>query len=108
MPTDRELDFADQVGRHFVRYYGLPPLPGRVLAWLVICEPPEQTAAELADTLSASRSAIGAAASTLETWNPPRRTRRPGGRADRIFLPGALALRSLDTAAEYGALPQRA
>jgi hypothetical protein len=108
MVTDRELDFADQVGRHFVRYYGMPPLPGRVLAWLLICEPPDQTAAQLAETLSASRSAIGAAVSTLENWNLLQRARRPGERADHIFLRGALGVQSLDDTAEYAALRELA
>src|SRR3954454_16264803 len=108
MPTAREQDFADQMGRHFVRYYGLPPLPGRVLAWLLICEPPEQSAAELAGTLNASRSAIGAAVSTLETLSLVQRTRPPGERADRIRVHGALSAQALDNTAEYGALRELA
>jgi DNA-binding MarR family transcriptional regulator len=108
MPTAREQDFADQMGRHFVRYYGLPPLTGRVLAWLLICEPPDQSAAELAEALSASRSAIGTAVSTLETLSLVQRTRPPGQRADRVRLHGALSAQALDSTAEYGALRELA
>ena len=62
-----ELDFADQVGRFFARQYGMPPATGRVAGWLLICDPPAQTAAEIAEALQMSRSAVGAAVSTLET-----------------------------------------
>lgn len=37
---------------------GMPPIAGRVLGWLMICEPAEQSAAEIASAISASRASL--------------------------------------------------
>jgi MarR family len=103
VPTDAELSFVDQVGRHYQRHYAVPPMVGRVVGWLAICDPPEQTAAEIAEALQASRSAVGTAVSMLETWGSVRRTRAPGERADRIGFDPVWAS-ALESPAEYGAL----
>ena len=84
--SEDELRYADAVGRFFVRRYGLPPVTGRVLGWLLICEPPDQTAAQVAEALQISRSAVGAAVTTLEHWSLVRRHRPVGERADRIVI----------------------
>ena len=34
MTLEQELGFADQVGRHYARQYGMPPMMGRVAGWL--------------------------------------------------------------------------
>jgi DNA-binding MarR family transcriptional regulator len=103
MPTDAELYFIDQVGRHYQRHYAVPPMLGRVIGWLLICEPPEQTAADVADALQASRSAVGTAFNTLETWGSVDRRRVPGERADRVRL-SPVSATALESPAEYGAL----
>jgi hypothetical protein len=103
MPTDAELSFVDQVGRHYQRHYAVPPMVGRVGGWLAICDPPEQTVAEVAEALQASRSAVGSALTMLETWGSVRRTRVPGERADRVAL-NPVATQGLESPAEYGAL----
>src|SRR3954451_17008874 len=103
MPSSGELSFVDQVGRHYQRHYAVPPMVGRVIGWLSICDPPEQTIAEIADALQASRSAIGTALSMLETWGSVQRMRVPGERADHVKL-NLVATQSLDSPAEYGAL----
>jgi DNA-binding MarR family transcriptional regulator len=103
MPTDAELAFADQVGRHYQRHYAVPPMVGRVGGWLAICDPPDQTVAEIAEALQASRSAVGTALSMLETWGTVRRTRAPGERADRVRM-NPVATQGLESPAEYGAL----
>lgn len=38
---------------------------GRALGWLLVCEPPEQSAAELAETLQASKGSISTATRVL-------------------------------------------
>src|SRR3954451_5752664 len=72
--TDAELVFVDEVGRHYQRHYAVPPMVGRVVGYLLICEPSDQTAAEIAEALEASRSGVGTAVSMLETWGGIRRT----------------------------------
>lgn len=36
----------------------MPPIAGRVLGWLMICEPAEQSAAEIASAIGASRASL--------------------------------------------------
>ena len=104
MPTNEELNFADQVGRHFSRYYSAAPMAGRVAGWLLICDPPGQTVAEIAEALQASRSAVGTAVDSLELWSLVRRSRAPGERADRVSVLASFGSQSLESPAEYGAL----
>jgi DNA-binding transcriptional regulator GbsR (MarR family) len=66
MPTDAEITFADHAGRLYARRYGMAPVVGRLLGYLAICDPREQSIAELAEALLASRSAIAGAVKTLE------------------------------------------
>jgi hypothetical protein len=101
---DAELAFADQVGRHFARQYGMPPMTGRVAGYLLICDPPEQTAAEIAEALSASRSAVGTAVAALENFAFIKRSRSGGERADRIGLNPDLGAQGLEDPAEHGAM----
>jgi hypothetical protein len=84
MPTDAELTFADHAGRFFVRRYGMAPVVGRLLGYLMICDPREQGLTELADALLASRSAISGAVKALEQLGLVRRTRAAGERMDRV------------------------
>jgi DNA-binding MarR family transcriptional regulator len=104
LATDAELAFADRVGRFFARQYGLPPVTGRVAGWLLICDPPEQTAAEIAEALQTSRSAIGSAIASLENQGQILRTRAAGERADRVSFHPDAAVRALEAPDEYGAM----
>jgi DNA-binding MarR family transcriptional regulator len=104
MPTDAELAFADKVGRFFARQYGLPPVTGRVSGWLLICDPPDQTAAEIAEALQTSRSAVGSAIAALENQGQILRTRAAGERADRVSFHPEAAVRALEAPGEYAAM----
>jgi len=108
MLTDAQLAFVDSVGRYFARSYKIAPVNGRVVGWLLICDPPRPTAAEIAEQLGVSRSAVGNAVALLETWNVVERTRPPGERADRIGLRAGFGVESLEASAEYVALAQLA
>jgi DNA-binding Lrp family transcriptional regulator len=104
MLSDAERDYVDHVGRHFAKSYGVPPVVGRMVGWLLICDPPRQTAAEISEGLGISRSAVGSAVTTLENWRVIERTRRPGERADRIGVHAAFGADNLEAADEYAAL----
>ncbi|MEV4246152.1 MarR family transcriptional regulator [Streptosporangium canum] len=104
MAYEVELAFADEVGRHFARQNALPPMTGRVTGWLLICDPPQQTIAELSEALRASRSAISGAVTMLEEWSWIQRSRAAGERVDRIGLHPAIWLRMVDKQAEYASL----
>jgi DNA-binding MarR family transcriptional regulator len=86
MPTDAEITFADHVGRFYARRYSFPPMVGRLLGYLSVCDPPAQTIAELSDALLASRSAISGAIKSLEAMHSVRRSRAAGERMDRVRI----------------------
>src|SRR3984957_15346393 len=86
MPRDEEITFADHLGRFYARRYGFPPMVGRVLGYLLVCEPRDQTIAELSEALLASRSAITGALDVLERTDAIRRSRAAGERMDRARI----------------------
>jgi len=51
-------DWIEQVAAHFEATEGMPLIAGRILAFLLICDPPERTAAELSHALSASTGSV--------------------------------------------------
>ena len=86
MPRDEEITFADHMGRFYARRYAYPPMVGRVLGYLLVCEPRDQTIAELSEALLASRSAITGALNVLERTDAIRRSRAAGERMDRVRI----------------------
>ena len=59
---------------------------GRLIGYLAVSDPPEQTIGDLAEALLASRSAISGAVKTLETIHVITRTRSAGDRMDRVRI----------------------
>ena len=51
MPRDEEITFADHLGRFYANRYAFPPMVGRVLGYLLVCEPRDQSIAELGQKL---------------------------------------------------------
>jgi hypothetical protein len=86
VPTDAEITFADHMGRFYARRYAFPPMVGRLVGYLAVCDPPEQSIGELAEALLASRSAIAGAVKGLEALHVVRRTRAAGERMDRVRI----------------------
>jgi hypothetical protein len=86
MPTDAEITFADHMGRFYARRYGFSPMVGRLLGYLMVCDPPDQTIGELASALLASRSAIAGAVKVLEAIHLIQRSRAAGERMDRVRI----------------------
>src|ERR1035441_2424201 len=74
------------MGRFYARRYAFPPMVGRLLGYLAVCDPPEQGIGELAEALLASRSAITQAVKVLETMHAIRRSRAAGERRDRVQI----------------------
>jgi DNA-binding transcriptional ArsR family regulator len=86
VPTDAEITFADHMGRFYARRYAFPPMVGRLMGYLAVCDPREQSIGELAEALLASRSAIANAVKVLETMHAVRRSRVAGDRMDRVRI----------------------
>jgi hypothetical protein len=72
--------WIEQVAEFFARQEGLPPITGRILGWLMICEPPEQSAAEIAAAIKASRASMTSNIRTLIAVGLIRRRTRAGDR----------------------------
>lgn len=86
MPSSDEFTFLDRVADFYAREYRFPPVAGRVFGYLLICQPEEQSIAELSEALFASRSAITGAVALLTSHHVVRRTRSVGQRMDHVTL----------------------
>lgn len=83
---DRAALFVAEMEQHMVRR-GMSRTPARVWAWLLICEPADQTAEDLAAALHASRGAISSAVRDLSNLGIIHRGRRRGERRERFSVP---------------------
>jgi hypothetical protein len=86
MLNNAETAFTDRVAAFYAREYGFPPVAGRLLGYLLICQPPQRTIADLGTELQASRTAITTAVALLERYHAVLRTRSAGQRADFVGL----------------------
>lgn len=76
----------------------MTPMAGRMWGWLLICDPAEQTAGDLAESLQASRGAISGTARLLATAGMIRRTRKRGDRREYFNVPPGTFLALLTSA----------
>jgi DNA-binding transcriptional regulator GbsR (MarR family) len=99
--NDKIWRFVDAMGTWLAKSYGMPRMTGRVLGWLLVCDPVEQTAADLAAALEASTGSISTATGMLVRAGLVDRLRVRGERADRFrFRPGAWDDQLRDQASE--------
>lgn len=79
---------------------GMPPMAGRMWAYLAICEPPERSAAEIAERLQASRGSISSMAKLLEHIGLIRRRTRPGDRREYFYVPPDAARQLMESSTQ--------
>src|SRR3954451_16409999 len=84
--TAGEGQFVEEMGQ-FLGSIGMTPMAGRMWGWLLICEPVEQTAADIATALQASRGAISGTARLLTSAGLVRRTTHAGDRREYFSAP---------------------
>jgi DNA-binding transcriptional regulator GbsR (MarR family) len=84
--TPGESQFVEEMGQ-FLGSLGMTPMAGRMWGYLLICDPPEQTAADIAAALHASRGAISGTARLLAGPGLIRRSTRPGDRREYFSAP---------------------
>jgi len=72
--------WVERVATAFAQHFGLPPITGRILGWLLICDPPEQSAGQIADAIGASRASLTTSMRLLTVGELVRRGHRPGER----------------------------
>ncbi len=92
---DAEKSFVERWSR-ILATEGLPPVAGRLWAWLLVCEPREQSVDDIADAIGASRGAISGAVRWLEPSGLIHRTRRPGDRRDYWSVTDEAAIRAIE------------
>jgi len=80
-----ERRFVEDVGLFFEED-GLPRMAGRVLGWLLICDPPYQSLGDLAEALMASKGSISTMTRLLVRVGLIERTSIPGMRHDSFRI----------------------
>lgn len=76
-----EDQFIEEMGLYFDEQ-GVPRMAGRMLAWLLICDPPEQTMPAICARLGASKGSVSTMARILTRFELIERISHPGIRAD--------------------------
>ncbi|WP_340681741.1 transcriptional regulator [Amycolatopsis coloradensis] len=54
---DALMEWVERVAMYLARD-GVPPIAGRVLGWLMVCDPPEQSAGQISEAIGASRASL--------------------------------------------------
>ena len=76
-----EVEFVERWSR-ILAAEGLPPVAGRLWAWLLVCEPADQTVEDIREAIGASRGAISGAVRMLEPSGLVIRSKRAGDRRE--------------------------
>ncbi|MEU0532924.1 GbsR/MarR family transcriptional regulator [Amycolatopsis tolypomycina] len=77
---DEVLRWIERVATFCVEEWALPPITGRILGLLMICDPPEQSAGRIAETIRASRASLTSNMRFLAAIGLVRKVRVPGDR----------------------------
>lgn len=85
MTAEQEKHFIEEVGLLFDQL-GLPRTAGRIMGWLLVCEPPHQTMDELTEALGVSKSAISTTIRMLIQVRLVERISLPGERKDHYRI----------------------
>ncbi|WP_212990858.1 GbsR/MarR family transcriptional regulator [Actinoplanes auranticolor] len=57
-PSPEALEWVERLAKYCADQDGVPLIAGRVLGWLMICDPPEQSAQQIATAIGASRASL--------------------------------------------------
>lgn len=82
---DDKLHYVEEVGLYFEKI-GLQRMAGRVIGWLLVCDPPHQTMPAITEALQASKSSISTALRTLVQLYLVEQFSIPGERRDYYKL----------------------
>jgi DNA-binding MarR family transcriptional regulator len=95
MPTEAERHYVEEVAIFF-ESSGLPRMSGRVLGWLLICEPPIQSSQQLVEALEASKGSISTSTRQLMQLGLIERAAVPGERGMHFTITPDSWLRLLE------------
>ena len=94
------LHFIEKFGMLF-EHAGQPPMLGRVLGWLLICDPPEQSLGQISKALQASTGSISTSLQTLTHLEWVKRSRVPGNRTVFFSIPSGVWSKMLRKRMEF-------
>jgi len=83
--VEPERQFAEEMAVLFERF-GIPRGAGRLMGWLLICEPARQSTADLVSALGLSKASVSTAVRLLESYGLLTRAVVPGDRSDHYEL----------------------
>ncbi|QES51210.1 hypothetical protein DEJ50_28605 [Streptomyces venezuelae] len=69
--TEGEKSFVEKVAQYYYENDGMPHDRGRVVGWMMICDPAAQTAGQIAEVLGVPRAAIDRIVDQLTPENDP-------------------------------------
>lgn len=92
-----EQKFIEDFGL-YMEELGLTRMAGRILAWLLICEPPHQDMQQLEEALQASKSSISTTTRQLIQFGMLERVSLPGERRDYYRVTDSLWTQGLQRA----------
>ena len=84
LPPDRR--FAEEAAA-VLGGLGMPPAYAKVLGWLLVCDPPAQTATQIAQALELSKGSVSTGIRYLDRIGLARRTAVPGRRGTFWEIP---------------------
>lgn len=96
---DKERAFAEEVGT-VMSGMGMPAAFGKLMGWLLICDPPQQTSTQLAEALGLSKGSVSTGTRVLEQLGMVRRVPVRGRGHAYEMLPDAL-VRTVDARRLY-------
>ncbi|MGD2042982.1 MAG: MarR family transcriptional regulator [Acidimicrobiia bacterium] len=85
-PTAAQNEYVERVGRWWESVSGSRSA-GRILGWLMICEPPHRSAAQLVEELHLSAGSVSTQTTVLERIGFVERVTFPGDRVTYYQLP---------------------
>lgn len=78
--SDRELiDYVERLARDFAAQ-GMALIAGRILGWLLVSDPPEQSAARIGEAIGASKASVSTNLRMLQTGGLVTKITKPGDR----------------------------
>lgn len=85
-PDEGQLKFIERFGM-LLEHVAQPPMLGRVLGWLLLCDPPQQSMGQLTEVLRASKGSISTSMQTLTRLGWVQRVRLSGQRRAYYRIP---------------------
>jgi DNA-binding transcriptional regulator GbsR (MarR family) len=77
---EKVVRWVERVAVFWSEQSGLPPITGRIVGWLMICDSPEQSAGEIAAAIGASRASLTTSMRLLIAIGLVHSVTRPGRR----------------------------